>query len=73
MRGWLDKKLHGKIKVYRKQADKQIDESLRKKYFQLADWLEELEKRRKVDCHLLILAIGTSVIMGIALIIKFVF
>ena len=73
MRGWVDKKLRNKIKAYRKQADKQIDESLKRKYLQLVDWLEELEKRRKVDCHLLIVGVGTSIIMGIALIIKFIF
>lgn len=72
---WMkpDRKLREKKKEYFRQAEKQNDKIRKRKFKQLGMWLDELERRRKNDCHYMMLAVATSIIMAIALIIKFIF
>jgi len=72
---WLkfDRKLREKKEEYLRQATRQNDEMRKKKFEQLGTWLEELERRRKNDCRYMMLAVGTSIIMAVVLIIKFIF
>ena len=65
MKGLLERALKEKIEILKGNIKRfQAPKAIRERR-QLIDWLEELERRRKLDCHYTMMAIGVTIIMAL--------